>query len=86
MTNTTIRPYLHVLSRHDTASSSHSVANVLAVPVASNAHTGPAGGEAHLPAQRGGGTPSRTTGFISASWIIIFGSPMRDGTSGMLAD
>lgn len=82
--------YLHVLSRHDTASSSQSVAKVLAVPAASNAHTGPVGGATHLPAQSGGGTPSRTlprsssAGCIASS--IPLGLPTLDGRNGRLAD
>lgn len=83
---------LHVLSRHETSSNSHKVSNVRAVPVASKAHTGPAGGDAHLPAQRGGGTPSLTRALISSAGALMsaaspmsLASPMRDGRNGTLA-
>lgn len=84
-----------MLSRQETASSSHSVANVRAVPAASKAQTGPAGGEAQCPAHSGGGTPSLTRGrvrsvgtFISEpSSITSFLMPMCAGRkNGKLAD
>lgn len=81
-----------MLSRHETASSSHSVANVLAVPAASNAHTGPAGGDTHRPAQSGGGTPSPTRARISSDGGRIFrsptslASPIREGMNRRVAD
>lgn len=60
-----------MLSRQETASSSQSVAKVRAVPVASKAHTGPAGGEAQCPAHSGGGTPSLTLARMRSAGTLI---------------
>lgn len=67
----------HVLSLQETAWSSQSVANVLAVPVASKAHTGPMAWAAQRPAHSRGGTSSRTRPRVSARSAGPAGTPPR---------